>query len=235
MFKGNQEYRKIMSRDYPGLLERLSERQSPPFFMLTCADSRVSEQDIFNAKLGTMFTASNIANQFNQDDAATSSVLAFSVGVLKVKHIVVMGHYGCAGVAAAMVSPPAPPLSPGATVVQEWISPIRRVFRTSERPELVAYRQQLAIYPDLPEPEFHNPAFRALVEENVKASVKRIKDSEFIREHFVTLTDTPTAEPIFVHGWVYDMEDGLVHDLKVSAGPPGTPIPSAAVGRGHRQ
>ncbi|KAM6503011.1 Carbonic anhydrase [Amanita muscaria] len=237
IYNGNQAFRDTMTQNHPGLLETLAKEQQPPFMMLCCADSRISEQVIFNTQLGTMFTTRNIANLFTEDDNAVSSVLAFSVGTVKVKHVVVMGHYGCAGVAGAMTPAPSPPLDTGADAIQKWISPVREVFATSKRSEIAAYREKLASHRDLsPITDFQHPAFRALVEENVKASVKRIANSAFIHntyskfpiQQIVTKAAADSAaEPVYIHGWVYDMEGGRVYDLGVSVGPPGVAVPKS--------
>lgn len=118
-----------------------------------CSDSRVSEGTVFNAKPGTFFTERNIANQFHSTDAGgwvdsptrvyrdrlanilarSLTVLSYAVSVLGVKHVVVMGHYGCGGVAAAIATPPEAPVDAANGAVQNWIDPIRELFRTSTR------------------------------------------------------------------------------------------------------
>ncbi|KAF8628613.1 hypothetical protein AX15_003807 [Amanita polypyramis BW_CC] len=233
LFRGNQEYRGYMAMHYPQLLENLAkEGQFPPFAVFQCADSRLSEQAIFNTTPGTIFAARNIANVFTEDDITSTSVLGFAVEKLGVRHIIVMGHYGCGGVAASMVPPSEPPLSPADAAISTWISPIRKLFATSTRPEIVTYRQQLANGTAEPKiPELHNPAFRALIEENVKMSVRRIAESEIMRKNYATYaSDAGTGnqarpEPIFIHGWVKDIENGIVSDLGVSTGPPGVRVP----------
>ncbi|PFH48556.1 hypothetical protein AMATHDRAFT_149621, partial [Amanita thiersii Skay4041] len=215
----------------------------PPFMMLDCSDSRVSEQAIFNAKPGTIFTTGNIANQFHEEDLTSNSVLAYAVDVLKVKHVVIMGHYGCGGVAASMGPPPEPPLTPGDAAVQEWITPIRKIFRASTRPEIIAYRNKLASGGNAGVPHHRDAGFRALVEENVKETVKRVVTSAVISRHYgmylsqenkarnedITKCVEPGSAlgPVFIHGWVYDVETGEVADLNVSVGPPGLALPKS--------
>ncbi|KAK2459525.1 hypothetical protein APHAL10511_008467 [Amanita phalloides] len=209
LFKGNQQYTNDMATRHPNLLQQLArEGQFPPFAMFLCSDSRLSEQAIFSTKPGTIFTSRNIANVFIEDDLTSTSVLGYAVDKLKVKHVIVMGHYGCGGVAASMVPPPPQPLDPSDTAISTWISPIRELFATSTRPEIVAYRQQLA-------PNLHNAAFRALVEENVKMSVQRITASEIMKKNH-----TGAVPGVFAHGWVTNIENGVVSDLGVSVGPP---------------
>lgn len=117
---------------------------------------RVNEQGIFSAQPGTIFTAGNIANRFDEDDLnscvpppsplsaplfthafffrdSSNAVLSFAVETLKVKHVVVLGHYGCGGVAASMLPLAVPPTRPADIAVQGWISPIRQIYETSMR------------------------------------------------------------------------------------------------------
>ncbi|KAF9047941.1 carbonic anhydrase [Panaeolus papilionaceus] len=213
--------------------------------MVDCSDSRVSEQDIFSAKPGTMFTAGNIANRFDEDDANSNAILSFAVETLKVKHVIVMGHYGCGGVAASML-----PFDASAVVnasradlaVQGWIKPIRELYMGSERPEIVAHREKHKNKPLTDLPELHDPAFRALVEENVKANVFKISKSRVMVDHYaklaksnLTVTSTTASSSsnpygnkpitdVYIHGWVYDVENGRVSDLGVSVGPPGKEV-----------
>jgi len=230
--QGVEAYIERMSTTNPGLLSNLAlQGQKPPFMVVECSDSRISEQDIFSAKPGTMFTARNIANQFLEEDLTSNSILSYAVDALGVRHVIVMGHYGCGGVAASMIPPPPVPLKTAQVAVQNWIQPIRDVYLTSTRAEIVAHREKaLAIGV----PQLHDPAFRALVEENVKANVKRLAESTVIQDHYKTLMNTScesssdsTVADVFIHGWVYDIENGRVSDLRVSVGPPGKPIPTS--------
>ncbi|KIK03058.1 hypothetical protein K443DRAFT_677059 [Laccaria amethystina LaAM-08-1] len=237
LYRGNQEYMKTMGLTNPGLLQDLAnEGQRPPFMLVDCSDSRVNEQGIFSAKPGTIFTAGNVANQFDEADISSSAVLAYALSTLKVKHVVVLGHYGCGGVAASMLpfqSPLQPPplptveaekqglqlqFSPADLAVQSWIHNIRDLYETSERSEIARHREEQPRMEELP--HLHCPAFRALVEENVKANVKRISDSALIRHHYAH-----DQGAVYVHGWVYDVESGEVSDLGISAGPPGKEVP----------
>ncbi|KAF9528433.1 carbonic anhydrase [Crepidotus variabilis] len=235
LVKGNQKFRDEIKSSEPELLKKLTdEGQSPPFMFLGCSDSRVSEGTIFNAKPGTLFTQRNIANQFQSTDPNAQSVLSYAVAELGVQHVLVVGHYGCGGVAASIVPPPAGLVDAANGAVQSWIQPVREIFATSSRPEIVELRGRINSTVT-EEPEVSDPGFRALVEENVKASVKRITSDSVISNHFTTLateaqktkrSGTEKAlSPVFVHGWVYDIENGEIRDLGVSVGPPGVAIP----------
>ncbi|KAG5650464.1 hypothetical protein H0H81_012166 [Sphagnurus paluster] len=259
LYRGNQRFRDaIAASATPNVLRDLAAQgQRPPFLLLDCSDSRVGEQVIFSAEPGTLFTTGNVANQFHEHDLNSKAVLAYAVEALKVKHVIVMGHYGCGGVAAATLPPPPDPTSttassnghdahqhgnPGACKchehahadpVQAWIAPIRHIYESSVRPEIVAHRQlrrvQAAAGEEAQAPHLNDPAFRALVEENVKANVLRIVNSRVIRNHYAALppaqAQSPTQPGVFIHGWVYDIESGEVADLGVTVGPPGALVP----------
>jgi carbonic anhydrase len=165
---------------------------------------------------------------------------------LKVKHVVVLGHYGCGGVAESMKLLPEQPIPPADIAVQGWIYPIREIYQTSTRPEIAAHREKHRLEPLKSLPGLHDPAFRALVEENVKSNVQKIANSAVIRDHYVKVVTTngssqahqasSTLSPqttaaliteVFIHGWVYDVETGKVSDLGVSVGPPGREVPTS--------
>ncbi|TFK30041.1 carbonic anhydrase [Coprinopsis marcescibilis] len=289
LYRGNVEYVRSMGEHSPGLLEDLAfEGQRPPFMLLDCSDSRVNEQSIFNAQPGTMFTSGNIANMFDEKDTNSNAVLAYAVDSLGVKHVVVLGHYGCGGVAASMSPlPPGwhayvkgttalpssalPDVTPSAEIdgletqpaqsegltcpqpsaselaVQKWIQPIRDIYETSIRWEIRAHRERAirqrknGTPPPTKPLHLHDPAFRALVEENVKENVKRVLESKVIKDHYNALPHSPPPptpavagashsplpphNPVYIHGWVYDLETGVVSDLGVSVGPPGWSTP----------
>ncbi|KAK0488418.1 carbonic anhydrase [Armillaria novae-zelandiae] len=218
---GNNNFRLDMELSHPGLLEDLAVNgQHPEFLFLGCSDSRVSEGTIFNALPGMMFAERNIANQYNENDRNTNAVMSYAVESLDVQHIIVMGHQGCGGAAAAVGSPPPLPWSTADFAVQEWILPLRKLYATSYRPEIVEYRNR---YPgvDVPKPKLHDPVLRAMVEENIKQTVSKIASSELIEERY----SNSTKAVVFIHGLVYDVENGEITNLDVSVGPPGVPVP----------
>ncbi|PPQ81677.1 hypothetical protein CVT25_013355 [Psilocybe cyanescens] len=237
---GNQAFRDKLTKETPDLLKKLAdEGQEPPFMFLGCSDSRVSEGTVFNAQPGTLFTQRNIANQYHKTDPNAQSVLSYAVSELGVSHVIVMGHYGCGGVAASIASAPSAAIDAASGSIQNWISPIRSLYETSTRAEIVEHRAKHGNATLVEEPEISDPGFRALVEENVKASVNSIVKDSVISNHFSALAtaknatavtrrsgEAGPAKDVFVHGFVYDIETGIVHDLGVTVGPPGVPIPS---------
>ncbi|TFK72481.1 carbonic anhydrase [Pluteus cervinus] len=238
LFEGNQKFRETISAENPGILKQLSDDgQKPPFMFIGCSDSRVSEGTVFKAQPGTLFTERNIANQFHNTDSNAHSILSYAVSVLGVKHVIVMGHYGCGGVAAAIASPPESPVDAAFSEVENWIEPIRALFQASSRPEIVELREKIKGQTNVPEPEIQEPGFRALVEENIKQSVNNIAKTSVLANHYHKLSLNGTTSEkrseeeaplvdVYVHGWVYDIETGEIRDLGISVGPPGKEIPA---------
>lgn len=254
LIEGNQRFRdSVASSGNPNVLQEQTDAgQSPGFLFLGCSDSRVSEGTIFNAAPGTLFTERNIANRFVSNDINSVSVLSYAVTELGVSHVIVMGHYGCGGVGASILPRPTDNSSYAGEAVQNWIEPIRNLFQTSPRPEIVTLREFNAANNVTEEPEFEDPGYRALVEENIKDSVCNIANDPVMQAHWDAFNieqqgGNSTAarkkrsggeggplKPVFVHGFVYDISNGQISDLGISVGPPGFPLqdpPSAVVKR----
>lgn len=241
--EGNQDFRSaVVNSSNPNLLQDLTTNgQHPEYLFLGCSDSRVSEGTIFSAPPGALFTQRNIGNQFQPIDNNAISVLSYGVQSLGVGHIIVMGHYGCGGVAAAMLPKPNTTGDPSGSSVQSWINPIRFTYMNSTRPEIVSYREANENKTAVDPPKFGDPAFRALVEENVKGSVFNMVISPMMQQHWGAYiaqeqaqnSTTPSArrrrnsdssaplKPVYVHGFVYDISTGYVTDLEISFGPHG--------------
>ncbi|KAF9787795.1 carbonic anhydrase [Thelephora terrestris] len=193
------------------------------------------------APSSTLFTERNIANQFVSNDINAVSALSYPVSELGVEHVIVMGHYGCGGVGASILARPAENISYADGAVQNWIEPIRHLFQTSTRPEIVKLREFNTANNVTEEPEFGDPGYRALVEENVKESVCNIANDLVMQAHWDSFNleqkggSNPVARkkrsggesgplrPVFVHGFVYDISNGQISDLGISVGPPGFP------------
>ncbi|KAG6898989.1 hypothetical protein C0993_002010, partial [Termitomyces sp. T159_Od127] len=225
LYRGNQRFRDAVAASAtPNVLKDLAAQgQRPPFLLLDCSDSRVGEQVIFSVEPGVLFTTGNVANQFHEHDLNSKAVLAYAVDALRVKHVIVMGHYGCGGVAAATLPHDARDQD---DPVQAWIAPIRHIYETSERPEIASHRAARKESGAKPAPpHLHDAGFRALVEENVKANVRRVARSVVISNHYKSLETDTERIGVFIHGWVYDIETGEVADLGVTVGPPGQTLP----------
>ncbi|ACG76729.1 carbonic anhydrase family protein [Phenylobacterium zucineum HLK1] len=177
----------------PGFFKRLEGQQAPEYLWIGCADSRVPANEIVGLDPGELFVHRNVANLAPPQDANYLSVLQFAVDVLKVKHIMVVGHYGCGGVAAAVDGQ-------RRGLVDHWLHPIREVHR-EHRCELEAIGDDRA-------------RWDRLVELNVIRQVRNVASDVFVREAW------KRGQPLCVHGWVYSLSNGLVNDLNVTVSGP---------------
>jgi carbonic anhydrase len=173
----------------PEFFNRLAEGQSPPLLWIGCSDSRVPANEIIGAVPGEVFVHRNIANMVVHTDMSMLSVLDFAVNVLKVKHIIVCGHYGCGGVKAAMGNQ-------NIGLIDNWIREIKDVYR---------YHQvELNTITD------EKKRFDRFVELNVVEQVLDLAKTSIVQ------TAWKNNQAVEIHGWVYDIKDGLVKDLQVT-------------------
>jgi carbonic anhydrase len=177
----------------PGFFHRLEGQQAPQYLWIGCADSRVPANEIVGLDPGELFVHRNIANLAPPQDANYLSVLQFAVDVLKVSHIIVVGHYGCGGVAAAVDGK-------RRGLVDHWLHPIREVAH-EHRHELDAIADTQA-------------RLARLCELNVIRQVKNVASDVFVQDAWAR------GQPLWVHGWVYALSNGLVNDLAVDVGGP---------------
>jgi carbonic anhydrase len=173
----------------PGFFKRLEGQQAPEYLWIGCADSRVPANDIVGLDPGELFVHRNVANLAPPQDANYLSVLQFAVDVLKVKHILVVGHYGCGGVAAAVDGK-------RRGLVDHWLHPIREVHH--------CHRHELDALPD------EKARWDRLVELNVIRQVRNVASDVFVQDAW------RRGQPLSVHGWVYTLGTGLVTDLNVT-------------------
>jgi carbonic anhydrase len=179
----------------PGFFRRLERQQAPEYLWIGCSDSRVPANEIVGLDPGELFVHRNVANLAPPQDANYLSVLQFAVDVLKVKHIMVVGHYGCGGVAAAVDGR-------RRGLVDHWLHPIREV-NEAHRTELEAIADPRA-------------RLNRLCELNVLRQVKNVASDVFVQEAWAR------GQRLYVHGWIYSLADGLVNDLNVTVAPPGS-------------
>jgi carbonic anhydrase len=177
----------------PGFFRRLEGQQAPEYFWIGCSDSRVPANEIVGLDPGEMFVHRNVANLAPPQDANYLSVLQFAVDVLKVKHILVVGHYGCGGVAAAVDG-----VRRG--LVDHWLHPIREVHQDHRR-ELEAIPEERA-------------RLDRLCELNVIRQVRNVASDVFVTDAWAR------GQSLRVHGWVYSIANGLVTDLGVTVSGP---------------
>jgi carbonic anhydrase len=180
----NKAWAQEKVEDDPDFFTRLSKIQTPDFLWIGCSDSRVPANEITNTQPGEIFVHRNIANLVVHTDVNLLSVLDYAVTYLKVKHVIVCGHYGCGGVKAAMTN------HDFKQVLNMWLRNIKDVYRL-HRDELEAIQEE-------------EPRFDRLVELNVIEQVQHLAKTSIIqrawqRESFPQ-----------IHGWVYGLKDGLI-------------------------
>lgn len=189
LLKGNKRWVAEKLRQDPDFFERLAKGQSPEVLWIGCSDSRVPANEITGTNPGEVFVHRNIANMVVHSDMNLLSVLDYAVNILKVKHVIVCGHYGCGGVAAAMTNEQY-------GLVDNWLRHIKDVYRLHHN-ELDAI-------------ENHEQRLRRFVELNIIEQVFDLSKTSIIQNAW------RTRELPMVHGWVYDIRTGIIQDLGVS-------------------
>ncbi len=179
---------RMVSRD-PDFFKRLERQQGPQYLWIGCSDSRVPANEIVDLAPGELFVHRNVANLAPPQDANYLSVLQFAVDVIKVKHVIVVGHYGCGGIAAAVDGK-------RLGLVDHWLHPIREVAEE--------HRAELSAIADT-----HKRNDR-LCELNVMRQVKNVASDLFVQDAWAR------GQSLSVHGWVYSLGTGLVNDLNVT-------------------
>jgi carbonic anhydrase len=172
---------------------RLERQQAPQYLWIGCSDSRVPANEIVGLDPGELFVHRNVANLAPPQDANYLSVLQFAVDVLKVKHILVVGHYGCGGVSAAVDGK-------RRGLVDHWLHPIRELHDE--------HSGELAAIAD------NHKRLDRLCELNVMRQVKNVASDVFVRDAW------SRGQEVHVHGWVYSLANGLVKDLGVTVSAP---------------
>ena len=188
LLDNNKQWADRKVKEDPDFFNRLANQQKPEYLWIGCSDSRVPANQIVGMAPGELFVHRNVANQIVQTDFNCLSVVQFAVEALKVKHILVVGHYGCGGVAAAMDNSVH-------GLVDNWLFPIKDVYRENRRElEHLAY----------------DPRLDRLCELNVMEQVRNLAKSHTIQEAW------NRGQELTIHGWIYSIKDGLVRDLGVT-------------------
>lgn len=187
-FENNRKWIADKQATDKDFFKHLAEGQSPEILYIGCSDSRATAEDLMGAKPGQVFVHRNIANIVGGADLNTLSVIEYAIRYLKVKHVVVCGHYYCGGVKAAME-----PQDLG--VLNPWLRYIRDVYRI-HRTELEAITDE-------------DQRYRRLVELNVEEQCINVVKTAALQTSFIR-TGNPT-----VHGWVFDIRSGELIDLKI--------------------
>jgi carbonic anhydrase len=189
LLTNNKNWVKAMREKDEHYFEKLARGQRPPVLWIGCADSRVPANQITGAHPGELFVHRNIANMVVHTDMNMLSVLDYAVNNLKVKHIIVCGHYGCGGVEAAMQNK-------SLGLINKWIRNIKEVYNEHKT--------------ELKNIEGYQKRFDRLVELNVIAQVYDLAKTSIVQQSWKDNTG------LQIHGWVYGLDDGVIKDLKVS-------------------
>jgi len=189
LFENNRAWAENVRQTDPEFFQRLCKQQSPSYLWIGCSDSRVPANQIVGLLPGEMFVHRNIANVVELADLNCMSVIQFAIDVLKVRHIIVCGHYGCAGVRAAQ-------RGDQLGLVDHWLRHVQRVCQK--------YAAHLAEVAD------ESQRSDALCELNVIEQVANACQATAIRDAW------ERGQELAVHGWIYGLGDGLLRDLNIT-------------------
>lgn len=189
LFEKNRAWAAKIHQQYPDFFEKLSKQQKPQYLWIGCSDSRVPANEIVGLLPGELFVHRNVSNLVIHTDMNCLSVIQFAVESLKVKHIIVSGHYGCGGVAASLEDNPH-------GLIDNWLRHIRDVYYQNKT-ELDSYESQ-------------QEKIDRLCELNVVHQVKNVCNTTIVQEAW------RSGQELSIHGWIYGITDGLLKDLNVT-------------------
>ena len=193
LFENNRAWAGSLLRQDPDFFVRLSQQQTPGYLWIGCSDSRVPANQIVGLVPGELFVHRNIANLVVHTDLNCLSVMQFAVELLKVRHIIVCGHYGCSGVQAAIQGD-------RLGLSDNWLRHVQDVRQKHLK--------------DLEEFEGDSQAFNRLCELNVIEQVANVCQTTIARDAW------ERGQELAVHGWIYALKDGLLRDLKMTVTDP---------------
>jgi len=189
LFANNREWAETMVAKDANFFKRLVSQQAPEYLWIGCSDSRVPANDIVNLLPGELFVHRNVANVVVHTDLNCLSVIQFAIDLLKVKHILVVGHYGCSGVHAALTDK-------RVGLADNWLRHVKDVHQKHER-----YLGEV-----IPSPKRQD----RLCELNVIEQVVNVCETTIVQDAWAR------GQDLTVHGWTYRLETGLVNDLGMS-------------------
>jgi carbonic anhydrase len=193
LLENNRQWARAAVAEDPEYFSRLAHQQSPQYLWIGCSDSRVPANQIIGLAPGEVFVHRNIANVVVHTDLNCLSVIQFAVDILKVRHIILCGHYGCSGVHAAMTKH-------RIGLSDNWLRHVQDVAaKHGGELDKVADEER---------------RHRRLCELNAREQVENIAQCTAVQEAW------ERGQPLEVHGWIYDLKDGLIHDLNVSKSTP---------------
>ena len=189
LFKNNVNWAERIRAQHPGFFEQLAQQQNPQFLWIGCSDSRVPANEIVGLMPGEVFVHRNIANVVVHSDLNCLSVIQFAVDVLKVQHIMVVGHYGCGGVRAAL-------FDQRVGLADNWLHHVHDV-RDKHADALKAIGLE-------------DRRLDRLCELNVIEQVANVCQTTIVRDAW------ECGQELAIHGWVYGLKNGLLRDLNVT-------------------
>jgi len=189
LLDNNKEWVAQQLKLNPGYFEELAKGQSPEYLWIGCSDSRVPANEITGTRPGEIFVHRNIANMVVHSDMNMLSVLSYAVEVLKVKHVIVCGHYGCGGVNAAMGNKQF-------GLIDNWLRHLKDVYRLHAK--------------ELDNINNEEQRRKRFVELNVMEQVLDLGKTSIVQNAW------KTDQNLHLHGWVYDIHDGIINDLNVT-------------------
>ena len=189
LLDNNKRWASGRVRAEPEFFQRLSQQQSPEYLWIGCSDSRVPANDIVGLDPGELFVHRNIANLAPPRDLNFLSVLQYSIEVLKVRHIIVCGHYGCGGVKAALENK-------RRGLIDHWLQPVADLAHSHEK-----HLKQIMDF---------DTRVNVACEHNVRAQVEYLCHNPFVKDAW------QRGQQLAVHGWIYSIRDGLLRDLELS-------------------
>jgi carbonic anhydrase len=188
LFENNRKWAAEISQSDPEFFGKLAQQQNPEFLWIGCSDSRVPANEIIGLLPGELFVHRNVGNLVIHSDMNCLSVLQYAVDILKIKHIIVCGHYGCGGVRAALDSKPH-------GLIDNWLRQIRDL---NQRQSL-----ELTRYATIED------RVDRLCELNVVEQVKNVGNTTIVQEAWLR------GQQVTIHGWIYSIMDGLLKDMDV--------------------
>jgi len=188
LFENNRRWAYRQTQSDPDFFNRLLQQQSPEYLWIGCSDSRVPANEIVGLLPGELFVHRNVANLVVKNDLNCLSVIQFAVDALKVKHIIVCGHYGCGGVKAVLDNTKI-------GLVDNWLDNLKPVKENFQR--------------NLFEIKDDASRFNKLCELNVVEQVFNVCNTDIIQKAW------QREQQLSIHGWIYDIKDGLLQDLNV--------------------
>jgi carbonic anhydrase len=188
LFESNRAWAEQMKSQQPDFFERLAKQQSPEYLWIGCSDSRLPPNEITNLMPGELFVHRNVANVVVHTDFNCLSVMEYSIEVLKVKHVIVCGHYGCGGIQAALRN-----LELG--LIDNWLRHVRDVHDKHEAPLMRVADE--------------SKRWDKLCELNVVEQVHNVCNTTIVQGAW------NHGQQLSVHGWIYGLQDGLLRDLNL--------------------